>query len=357
LKIAVIGGGIFGATAAIHCAHAGHEVHLFDKADELMMAASNCNQLRLHEGYHYPRSPETAKECRDALVSFCAEYSDAIVDGGEQYYAIAERGSRLTGMQYLDFCQKQGLDFEIATPDFLDASQCQVCISVVEGRIDPVKLRTIIKNRLKRAGVKVHLNAWAHIGLRDNFNAIVIAAYANTNNVAVAVDAAVEPFQFEVVEKPVFRVGAELRNKSVVIMDGEFCSLDPLPETDFHLMGHVAHAIHATNDGLDADIPVGIAPFIDQGVMKPKETRVLEFMQQGSKYIPALKDAEWQGSMFTVRAVLPDRDVTDERPTLVHQLDEQVIRVFSGKIPTAVSAAQSVLSILDRTGETASAAA
>jgi hypothetical protein len=50
--------------------------------------------------------------------------------------------------------------------------------------------------------------------------------------------------------------------------------------------------------------------------------------------------------MYTVRAVLPNRDHDDARPTLVQALDRQVTRIFSGKLGCAVVAAEKVVSML-----------
>src|SRR6266404_5488815 len=78
-RIAVVGGGIFGTTAAIHLARAGHNVELFEQGPTLLGGASHKNQYRLHRGYHYPRSKETAISCRDDVVSFNDEYQKAVV--------------------------------------------------------------------------------------------------------------------------------------------------------------------------------------------------------------------------------------------------------------------------------------
>ena len=58
MKIAIIGGGIFGVTAAIILG-SKHNVELFEKNDDILKSASGSNQFRVHRGYHYPRSPET----------------------------------------------------------------------------------------------------------------------------------------------------------------------------------------------------------------------------------------------------------------------------------------------------------
>ena len=54
-KVAVIGGGIFGITAAFTLSQ-NNEVDLFEKNDDLITQASYVNQYRLHRGSHYPRS-------------------------------------------------------------------------------------------------------------------------------------------------------------------------------------------------------------------------------------------------------------------------------------------------------------
>jgi hypothetical protein len=51
--------------------------------------------------------------------------------------------------------------------------------------------------------------------------------------------------------------------------------------------------------------------------------------------------------MFTVRAVLPNTDATDERPTQVTNLGNGFVSVFSGKIGTCVEAASEVVAVAE----------
>ena len=46
--------------------------------------------------------------------------------------------------------------------------------------------------------------------------------------------------------------------------------------------------------------------------------------------------------MFTMRVVPPYVEDTDERPTIVRIVNEQIITVFSGKITTCVDAAKDI---------------
>lgn len=345
MRVCVAGGGLFGCTAAVHLARAGHDVHLYEP-NEVMGAASAVNQARTHEGFHYPRSAATVAECQAALTSFRAEYGDAIIDGGRHYYAIAKEGSKVSGLEYVAFCMRHGLSFVDASPTMINADAVNVVLSVDEARLDLQRLRAIVAQRLQESGVTVHLKS-ATRSLRSKFDAIVVAAYASTNAVAFDLGARVEPFQFEVVEKPLLRMPSKFRGIGIVVMDGEFCCLDPYGNTDLHVMGHVKHAIHHANVGLRPAIPRQLRGYLNCGlVVNPAHTRVQDFIEAGVKFIPGLRDAEFVGSMWTVRAVLPGRDADDGRPTLVELIGDNIIRIFSGKLGCATVAAQQVVDII-----------
>lgn len=356
MRIAICGGGLFGATAAIHLARHHHDVHLYEPAGALMQAASAVNQARLHQGFHYPRSPETAAECQAGLRSFAIEYGQAIVGrGGLQHYAIARHGSRVTASQYEAFCLSRGLYARPVAKEhvgrLVNPEAVDVMFAVVEDRVDICALRSLVVRRLDANGVKVFFQpagAW----MRQEYDRIVIAAYASTNQVAAALGAPTIPIQFEVVEKPVVRMPERFRGVGVVVMDGEFCCVDPWGQAEdgLHVVGHVLHAIHARNTGLVPKVPGYLAPLLNRGMI-PAETRpggaaYCSMIDVGQGYIPALAEAEHVGSMFTVRAVLPNHDHDDARPTMVEQLDEQVIRVFGGKLACSVDAARRTADML-----------
>ena len=60
MKIAIIGAGIFGVTTGLKLC-SDHKITIFEKNLDILTSASKANQLRLHRGYHYPRSPATVK--------------------------------------------------------------------------------------------------------------------------------------------------------------------------------------------------------------------------------------------------------------------------------------------------------
>lgn len=351
MRVAVIGGGVFGATAAIHAARAGHAVHLFERQDGLLRSASGLNQFRLHRGYHYPRSLATARECQEGVAVFREEYDTAVIDGST-HYALARYGSKLSPVEYLDALDKAGLRYQIRpTRGLVDGDAVELVVRVQEERYDPQTLRGLVWAKLWKTGVQLHLGVDASrlTGLRMDFDRVVLACYADNNAVAWQLGCRMDEYQFEVCEKPVVRMPDWFgKDTSIVVMDGEFCSIDPYGDTGLHVLGHVKHAIHASNVGTWPEIPEHLRGLVNSGVVRLEdgETRWPAFSDAGGEFVPALYDAEYVGSMLTVRAVLAGKDSTDERPTLVEKLDDRVVRIFSGKVPTAVLAARRTASIL-----------
>lgn len=344
-KVAVVGGGIFGVTAAIYAARAGHEVHLFEKKQGLLQAASGINQYRLHRGYHYPRSPETARSAKGADASFRAEYGEAVITSGRHLYAIANKGSLVSPDEFLSFCSSQGLSVTKTESGLLNHTEVSLEIEGEESWIDPEILRILATQKLEKAGVHVHLGVRADRKTYKTHDVVILATYARLNEL-LPEEVTAPAYQYEVCEKPVVRVPT-LRNTGIVVLDGPFMCVDPWGESGFHVLGNVVHAIHATNIGPAPEVPDHLAPLLDRGLVKdPLVTKIQEFIESGSTYIPSLKNAEHIGSLYTIRTVLPRLEKTDARPTIVSTVSDTCIRIFSGKIGNCVEAAKEVVTLL-----------
>ncbi len=340
-RVAVVGGGIFGATAAIYAARSGHDVHLFEQQQNLLQAASGINQYRLHRGYHYPRSAETARSCREAERSFLSEYADAMTSATPHLYGVAKAGSKISYTDYLSFCAANFLEYRpVKVPHLIDPAAADA-IEVREASFDPDILRTLVTNKLHDSGVNVHLASRCSGQIENEFDRTIVAAYASTNTLLAGMGLPTEKYQFEVCEKPVIRLPESFVKTDIVIMDGPFLSIGPMGRSGTYVIGHVVHAIHSSNVGYEPDIPKGVESYLNKGiVIGPAKTNFHEFIEAGKQFIPELRYAEHVGSMYTVRAVPPDRDDTDERPTIVELVGEKTIKIFSGKIGNCVEAAK-----------------
>jgi hypothetical protein len=348
MKIAVVGGGIFGVTAAVIAARDGHQVDLYEAEEDLLQAASGINQYRLHRGYHYPRSGDTARSALLAEDSFLEEYREAVRKDADHLYALAREGSKVTGDEFLAFCNLHGLPYEkVSVPHLVTPEEVEFVVKVEEGRFDPHELRRLAWQKLKEEGVRVHVGTRATKETVETYDRVIVALYAATNTFMSELGEPVEEHQYEVCEKPIVALPKEAARAAIVVIDGPFMCVDPYGATTTHVLGNVVHALHAENVGNAPYVPDALQGYLNRGIIKnPTVTNFSAFIESGSKFLPFLKEARHIGSLYTVRNVLPNLHATDARPTMVTRHGERVIRIFSGKIGNSVLAAREAAALL-----------
>lgn len=347
MKIAIVGGGIFGVTIAWYLAKSGFSVDLFEKEKDILCATSGINQYRLHRGYHYPRSKETAILCKEEEAAFVREYGECVISDNDHYYCVAKEGSLADAVQCKQMWIACGLDFDEQSLPIVRKEKISFCARVHESIFDPELLKKICWGRLKRFGVNVHLNHHAVSKDLEPFDMQIIATYAYNNDFLDSFASAKKNYQFELCEKPVVRLPVSFKRKSVVVLDGPFMCIDPLAKTGLFLMGNVVHALHSTNIGFQPMVPESFKPLLNRGIIRnPPVTNFAKFIERATEFFPEAGKAEHVGSMYTVRTVLPFREHDDARPTIIEQISDRLITVFSGKIGTCVMVAEQIQSML-----------
>jgi glycine/D-amino acid oxidase-like deaminating enzyme len=93
-RIAVIGAGIFGCEISVALAKSGYDVTLFEKKDEILNGSTTNSVRRLHLGFRYPRSVETAVQSRLGFRKFMERYPESVDSNFPNYYAIAKEDSK-----------------------------------------------------------------------------------------------------------------------------------------------------------------------------------------------------------------------------------------------------------------------
>ena len=347
MKIAVVGGGFFGITCAYKLGKK-HTVDLYEKNADIMCASSDVNQSRIHRGYHYPRSDETVQEVLRAEKTFVNEFKDAVMKNTEKYYCIAKEGSLTTKTEYKKFCERNDLEYEVTDLDIIKEESIDLCVKVKEELFDHKKIKKICWEKLKENNVNVKLEKEFTKDMFEKYDFIVISTYADSNSLLEDFPTKQRDYQFEICEKAFVKLPDSFKDKSVLIMDGPFMSIDPVGETDYFIIGDVVRQIFSTNIGKTPIIDEQFLPLLNRGIIKnPPITNFKKMIQAASKFMPEINDAVHIGSSFCVKTVLSDSNETDKRPTLINYINKKIVSIFSGKISTCVEVSLEIEKIVD----------
>ena len=207
-KVLVVGAGIFGMTSAIELAKLKMNVTLCEELDDVMKCASGINQYRLHRGYHYPRSKDTALECLKSIKDFKRAYGKLVFSSDiEHYYSISKENSLVSAKEYIQFLEDLNLDYKKVK----SFKKSQLTILAKEELFNPIAMKRFLLDDINLYNVNLKLNHKTNKNEFSDFDYIVISTYSKINEL---LDNKRE-YQFEVCEKPVVKLPDEYKNKSI----------------------------------------------------------------------------------------------------------------------------------------------
>jgi hypothetical protein len=148
--------------------------------------------------------------------------------------------------------------------------------------------------------------------------------------------------KYQVAEKILIALPAELQGIALVVVDGPFTAFDPYGSSRHSLFGSAKHTNHwSTSDPTDP-IPEGYLRALNQSVFAATANTRFEAMREDCRLaVPAAKDAKYIGSRFTLR-VVEDNSEHDRRILYVRDGLPGEIHIFSAKVVSAVKAARMV---------------
>ena len=315
-RIKIIGAGLFGCVIGYELSKAGHKVVIIEQDSDIMQRASKCNHNRLHLGYHYPRSVETAKQSLDGLVTFLTNYKDAIVSHFPNYYMIAKWNSHVTSKEYIDFCDEVNINYDIEYPDskIVDKNYIQTSLKTDECIFDYDILKSIVKKSIQHIPIKFNTRFNGNIADCDY---LINTTYAGINHVNQLLGIPEMKLKLQDVVVPYFEM--ESKPFGVTVMDGPFCSVLPKGKNkNEFLLYSVEHSL--VKDKLDIN----------------------NIYEQSYELFPFLKDVKRLGYWRTIRA-LPIND-NDERLSEIFTYKDhpKVINVLSGKVSTCHKIGQQI---------------
>ena len=338
-KIAVAGAGIYGATAALRLAEHGHQVQLFDPLG-LLRAASAINQYRVHAGYHYPRSSETITEIAEARAEFTEAFAGAIVRNSQHFYAIPKENSLTPPDLYENVMSKHGLPLKSCRPEWMNFDFIDKCYEVEENIYDPDVLRGLVETRLGAHGIRLQQREFQP-AMRPDYDYVVWATYGLGRSRGLFKSA-----KYQVAEKMLIGLPAELHGVALVVVDGPFTAFDPYGSSSRSLFGSAKNTNHWTSTNPDEPIPKLYAAILNRPDFEPVPfTRFAAMRSDCCLTVPAAKDAAYIGSRFTIR-VVEDNPEHDRRVLYVREGAPGEIHIFSGKVVSAVKAARLVCELV-----------
>ena len=86
-----------------------------ERDKDLCLRSSYNNQARIHNGYHYPRSFQTANRSRVNFPVFIRDFKDCVVDDFVHLYCLGRERSKVTARQFQRFCGAIGAPLKPAS--------------------------------------------------------------------------------------------------------------------------------------------------------------------------------------------------------------------------------------------------
>lgn len=330
MKIAIIGAGFFGITLGLILSKK-HDVEIFEKSDSILQGASSSNQFRFHHGYHYPRSQKTVNEIKNSKDQFISYFGSNVFGKTKNYYLVAKK-SKINFLKYKNFLIKNKLFFKIIKNSF-KKDFIEKCILSDEKILNYFYFKKKIKQKIKNSKLKLNLKKNFNKKNIKKFDKIILATYANNNFILRKLGIKkLNEFKFEFVEKILIRLPKKYKDTSYVVVDGNFVCVDPYLSTKYHLLSDVKNSKLETVTGKFPKFKHRNKKYLNKGVIKNlKISQFNNFIERSKNYLPFLENAKYIGSIFVVRAIMKNKEMTDERTSSILNHSNKILSILSGK--------------------------
>lgn len=357
----IIGGGLYGLYAALHCGQKGEKVIVLECDDVPFKRATYINQARVHQGYHYPRSISTAMKSAGYFERFNRDYDFCINREFEKIYATSSEYSWSNGEQFVNFCKAARIPCEELNPNrYFREGMCDGAFLTREYTYDAHMLRDWFLEQLKE-----HDNVTLAFGVRilgvektaDRYlvrtedlpemetGFLLNATYASTNQILDMLGYDKFGIKYELCEIILCEPNDKLRPYGFTVMDGPFFSIMPFGKTGFHSLTSVTFTPHTTSYD---KLPTFSCQGRSGGFCTPqrlgncndcpaKPVTAYPYMNNlARKYLKDEYGFTYRQSLFSMKPILMNSEIDDSRPTVVrvYSKNPTCVGVLSGKINT-----------------------
>ena len=343
MKIAIIGAGFLGCSLSLVLSKK-NQVDLYEKTGSILSGASSYNQMRFHGGYHYPRSQKTFNEIKKSKKDFIEFFSNKIFENTQNFYSIPFKKTKTSPKKYVSFMKRNNLFFKNYINPKYFSNNINKSFRVKEKILNYFKFKNICRKKLIKANVNIKLNKVFKKKQINDYDKIFVCTYSENNRVIKDLGFKIEDnFRYELVEKIIIKLPDEFKNKSFVVIDGNFVCCDPYLGTNYHLLSDVYYSKIEIKKCKEYKFKSNKRKFANKTPKKNlKFSNFSKFINNSSKFLPFLKDAKYIKSMFTIRTLLSNKEKTDERTSNVKQISDKLYVVLTGKWNTTVKIAKNI---------------
>jgi hypothetical protein len=354
MKVIVLGGGLFGLSVALHLRKMGKEVIIIEKEKDILTKASKINQNRIHFGYHYPRSQETASQSLNGIVSFYHYFKDAISSNFENYYLVAENDSNVSAQQFIEFCDALGISHNEAYPDekYINKDAMEASFLVREPIFDYLQIKRILKKLIAENNLEVLTNTaiqkidynGKQFKVSDSNSKIhtgdyvINATYSGVNEILNMVDHKIN-LKFQDVILPIYtskhRIG-------LTLMDGPYCSILPKGKSSSQsILSNVKHSVIA-----ESSTRLGLKTINYSKTII--DEHVASIYKESAYYFPFLKDeVNHNYNWRTVKALPINSNDARVSEIFHHPNLPNFLTILSGKVTTCWKIAFEINAIIN----------
>lgn len=356
----IIGAGIYGLYAAVECAKKGYTTLVVERDPQAISRGSYVNQARLHSGYHYPRSKETAEKSRDYFFRFLNDFSSAINTNFRQLYAISHKQSLTTNEDFKAFCDDLRIKCDPIDPlVYFKPNMVDGLYDTLEYAIDNDEVRRIlISNCSKYSNLYIKYNtAVEDIQVDSNKEYVIYtndgifkapwvlnATYASTNQILSMLNLPLLDIKYEQCEVILCEVSDNIKNVGLTVMDGPFFSIMPFGNMGLHSLTSVNHTPHITSYDPTPTYKCqenrhscSERSLYNCNTCKyAPESKCDDMLKLAKKYLHDDIVINPVHHLYTVKPILNSCEKDDARPTLIKTYEEypNFFTVFSGKLNT-----------------------
>lgn len=333
-KVAVIGAGVYGCWIAYILSKKGYLVNLFEKNDEIISESSKLNQYRIHRGYHYLKSLNTAYRCQANYQRFIEFFSDAVYSEFKSFYGISKFHSNINSNTFEQVCSLLNMPYKIfPESNIFNYKLIEKIYEVDEKIYDVEKLRNKFSELTNNKNINIFLNTKIEILNKNNlqtadkenykFDYVFNCTYSEIDQFKNISTSKLD-LNYILSEIGIIEVPDLIKNIGVTIIDGPFFSFLPINENR-HTISHVMYTHLETNNQND---------FLIRKKSLNNDSSFINLKKMildASRYIPLLESSLIKKSFYQIKAISKQNNRNDSRPIIVEK-NENCFNIIGSKV-------------------------